>query len=267
MMTQFEKIFLDSSTADVHFQCGRSAKQLPAHKLILGVASPVFHAMFYGSLKEGAVVKITDVAIEPFEEFLQFFYKAAPTVTLKHAGDILYLAEKYDMPRCTSYCFAFLADYINPEQVMLVYTLAVRFGNKHMAWECEGVIRRQFTKVTASDAFLGCPKNMLNEVVALSGIFAHMKLKACVKWSRNECLLSGKDPNDMKTIRATMGDSFASIDFKAMNSAKLYNCLNKYAGLLTYDEVYELLKFTLLQVNKKEKVVAYDSSSCSDSHT
>lgn len=56
------KLYLDDGSADVKFvfESDGITTTIPAHKAILASSSPVFYAMFYGSLKEGNSVKITD---------------------------------------------------------------------------------------------------------------------------------------------------------------------------------------------------------------
>lgn len=100
-------------------------KRVPAHKIMLAAASPVFHAMFFGDLAEPADVEIKDVSSEAFKEFLQFAYLAVPKVTLENVGDVLYLADKYDMAKCTEYCFKYLDTCINAKQVLAVSSAVV----------------------------------------------------------------------------------------------------------------------------------------------
>lgn len=46
-------------------------KTLKAHKNVLAQASPVFDAMFYGSMKETSTVKVEDVSYETFWKLLE----------------------------------------------------------------------------------------------------------------------------------------------------------------------------------------------------
>ena len=68
-------LYLKSELADVHFTFPAiGSEKVSAHKLILASGSSVFKAMFYGQLKEGDTVEITDSNASAFKELLQFFY-------------------------------------------------------------------------------------------------------------------------------------------------------------------------------------------------
>ena len=48
---------------------------IPAHKYVLAVGSPIFYAMFYGSMKEERdIIEITDSDPDSFLYFLRFLY-------------------------------------------------------------------------------------------------------------------------------------------------------------------------------------------------
>lgn len=53
--------------------------------------------MFYGSLKEGNVVKIVDADADSFKEFLQFFYLGEVTLTVENVEIVARLVDKYDI--------------------------------------------------------------------------------------------------------------------------------------------------------------------------
>lgn len=72
-MSHFQLSFVRSLFIDLEKQAQTDCKfifegkrSLAAHKLILGHASPVFNAMFYGGLKEQGDVIIEDIEYEIF---------------------------------------------------------------------------------------------------------------------------------------------------------------------------------------------------------
>lgn len=73
LSSQLEKLYLDAETADIHFECvsesGQSEK-IPAHKLVIMMASDVFKAKFCGPDKRVKTYQIAGVTAEAFKEFL-----------------------------------------------------------------------------------------------------------------------------------------------------------------------------------------------------
>lgn len=81
---------------DVVFVLEDGSVQLPAHKLLLAAASPVFKEMFMSSgmkeSTEGRVV-ITEVPAV-FEQLLKFIYNGKVDGIKQYAGQLLVLADK-----------------------------------------------------------------------------------------------------------------------------------------------------------------------------
>lgn len=271
----FEKLFMDEQTADVHFLFQASSNEstentknppktdafslfserVAAHKIILSAASTVFEVMFYGSLKEGNTVEIKDVSPGAFKQFLQFFYLTQPTITLEYVGEVLYLADKYDLPKCTERCFVYMTKRINGIQVMSVYEPAIRFNNQNVMQKCERVIVSNASKVLSSDEFLRSSETALKHIIAIRTLSAQQKFKAVMKWSRNRCLLDNQDADDMQNRRNAMGECFNLIDFNSMKRAHLLECIDMYKALFTFDEICELLKKVLEKSIQQSKVI------------
>lgn len=220
-------------------------KRIPAHKILLATASPVFHAMFFGPMKEAATVEIKDVSSEAFKEFLQFVYVKAPRLSLEFVGDVLYMADKYDMAKCTAYCYTFLESCIDAEQVLTIYELSVHFENQAIIKKCERVIASNASTVLVADALLGTSRKVLKSVMALNGLSQQQKFKACMEWSHNECSRNGSDPNDMRARRSAIGDCFELIKFNDMRRAELLECIEQHGKLFDFKELSDLFAVIL----------------------
>lgn len=84
--------------SDVHFKFGLDdeIESVPANEGVLAL-SPVFNAMFFGSLKEGNEVKIEDADVDAFKKILQIFYLGKVTLTMENIEAVVRLADKYDV--------------------------------------------------------------------------------------------------------------------------------------------------------------------------
>lgn len=76
MSSIIKKLFLDlekGTKTDCTFVFTSSSKEitLKAHQVVLGTASPVFEAMFFGQLEKETKIKINDVSFETFLKLLE----------------------------------------------------------------------------------------------------------------------------------------------------------------------------------------------------
>lgn len=96
----------DPSTADCTIIC--QGKRLPSHKYILRMRSKVFEAMFsHESLEEGRTSEVTidDVSPEVMQKFLDFVVgKDIKLDNGKEAGEMLMVADKYDVQGLFNFC-------------------------------------------------------------------------------------------------------------------------------------------------------------------
>lgn len=119
------KFYLDSDSADVKFTFGLndngSAIQIEAHKILLAAGSDVFRAIFYGKLKEAGEIHTTDVSDAAFKEFLQYFYKNKLKLSAENIVEVMYLGQKYNVPKCVEDCADILKRTLNDENIFTVY--------------------------------------------------------------------------------------------------------------------------------------------------
>lgn len=101
-----ENLYLDSKTSDVCFVFSTETERVSAHKCILSIVSPVFDAMFYGSMIEKDDVLIVDASAAAFKEFLQFFYLSKVELTPENIGIVTNLCNKYELNEALKVCEA-----------------------------------------------------------------------------------------------------------------------------------------------------------------
>ncbi|CAG9784721.1 unnamed protein product [Diatraea saccharalis] len=104
--------------------------RLKAHKVILAAASPVFMAMFYGSMAEKGPIEILDLQPEDFETILQYIYtKNASFCSVEKTFSVYYGAKKYMLQSLEKECLLFISLNINPQNICRVYKFA-RFNDE-----------------------------------------------------------------------------------------------------------------------------------------
>lgn len=117
--------------SDCNFLVGSDNNQqiIPAHKLILAMASPVFEAMFYGGLSEkNDPIPILDVQIDAFKSLLEYIYTDKINInSVDKACELCYGAKKYMLPHVVEQCTKFLWSDLCPKNACRAYEFAKLF--------------------------------------------------------------------------------------------------------------------------------------------
>lgn len=209
--------------SDVNFVVGESKddqKRFTAHRYILGINSPVFHAMFFGSLvlEVNSDVSIPDTDPESFEEFLRYLYTEECAIDEKNVISIVYLSTKYIVPSLTKKCVRFLQKTITPDSAFSVLSQAVHFGADGLEENCWDVIDSQCHEALESDAFLNVDHSLLCELLSRDTL--NVKeidlFRAALKWSANRCDEQGLKGTD-KEKQSILGNAVNLIRFPTMS--------------------------------------------------
>ena len=106
MMATSQTSLLDKSSVstDITFKIKDSGTEVTAHKNIIGMASPVFNRMFYGSLKESNdVVVVKETSADAFNAMIDFIYgngiKWAVEDNIEELFAIGNMAERYQIKK------------------------------------------------------------------------------------------------------------------------------------------------------------------------
>eukprot|EP00494_Astrolonche_serrata_P030291 UN30558 len=94
-----------------------------AHRAILATQSPVFKAMFNTDMKEkeSGVVEIRDTNPEIFKHFLEYIYTSQLSVDNISVGDLVILADKYQVESLTVQCLRYLCSTLTVDNVVEVF--------------------------------------------------------------------------------------------------------------------------------------------------
>lgn len=247
VIDSLSKLYLNDSTmADVHFTFASpdadTIQRLPAHRIILAAASPVFHQMFFGDLREENDIIITDASIESFKEFLQFFYLSDIVLTSDNIFDVYQLAYKYDIPTFVDICNEFLIEYLSIETLPLTLQIAIWFDNKQLLTICERMICDHTSELFKSESFLYCSYQVLHKIVTMSGLSCRESsvLDACMRWAESACFMDSTMSPTMANLLEKLDDCFHSIRFIAMTFDEFTECIVKYPGMFKANELEEI---------------------------
>lgn len=235
-----ETLFMDESSADVKFIFVSSdgvQQYLPAHKLLLITASPVFAAMFSGKYKEADEVAIVGASFDEFKEFSQVFYLNKITLTLEHVPAVMNLANMYDVAELLNLCEEFLLQHLPVDSVCVALGLAITFNRQLLREHCLCMISKNSTAVFATESFKQCSNEVLKQILERGDLNCSAKevFNACMEWAP-------KVANRKKQL----GICFYLIPFHLMSRIELNECTTEHQALFTKDELMEIMSIMAL---------------------
>ncbi|XP_055306231.1 BTB/POZ domain-containing protein 6-A-like [Sitodiplosis mosellana] len=218
LLTDLGKLYMDATASDVNFIFKPPYEQeenIPAHKTLLATRSDVFHAMFYGEVKEKADVNIVDATPAAFKEFLKFFYLSKVHVTMENVSGVMNPGEKYNVAACMDACGELLTKNLTVEKACFIYGLAILYEQEELKRLCEEKIVENTEAIFASRSFLDSPKSVLRHALNLDKLSCSEAdvFKACMAWVKSA---SGGEMVTKREIRLHLGDLFYEIRFRSM---------------------------------------------------
>ena len=242
--------------ADVYFTVadGQSSSckvNIPCHKFILAVSSPVFYKMFYGDLKEPCdCIDLPDCDSEGFLAFLRFIYCDEVKLTGDCVIQVLYLAKKYMIPSLADRCRKFLEKNINAKNVLDLLPVVEKMEEPHLNSVCWKVIDKLTSKVleSASDAILESNTLLVPILKRDTLVVQEVDVfQAVNRWAETICAKQGKIPSG-KEKRTIIGEEILKlIRFPSMpQSVFAENVVD--TKILTDTEIIEI--FMYFSVNR-----------------
>lgn len=243
------KFYLDSDSADVKFTFGLndngSAIQIEAHKILLAAGSDVFRAIFYGKLKEAGEIHMTDVSDAAFKEFLQYFYKNKLKLSAENIVEVMYLGQKYNVPKCVEDCADILKRTLNDENIFTGLLMAILYDQTELLKVCEKHIISYTDAVFKTTGFLECDRNVLQHILNME-LFSCSEVNvfdACMDWvkAKSKCDVLTKE-----IIQEYLGDLYYNIRFASMTMHQLCGLQMKYGSVISSDFI-DITKIIIME--------------------
>ena len=171
-----------------------SKQEIPAHKFVLSIGSPVFEAMFYGELAETRdSIELPDCEYESLLELFPYMYSDEVNLCGSNVMGVLYLAKKYMVPSLAEKCTKYLQDNLDPSNVFSILPCAQRYEEKNLVDQCWKVIDKQTEAAVKSDGFATIERSLLEEMIARNTLnIEEIELfKVVDLWATKECQRQG----------------------------------------------------------------------------
>ncbi|OWY98423.1 Kelch-like protein 5 isoform X1 [Phytophthora megakarya] len=145
-----------------------NAQQVAAHRVVLASASPFFHALLTGSMKEAMLqtpVPLPGVPVAAFDELLRYMYIGELRVTGETILSVLHAANRLELQEVVEICCKQLILELNVHNCVDIYMcceqLQMRKACKLLAQAARAMIDTYFSDVYQSEGF----KNLSLEAV------------------------------------------------------------------------------------------------------
>ena len=222
-----------------------SMKKIPAHKFLLAISSPVFHAMFYGELAEKKEsIDIPDCNHKSLLELFRFMYSDEVNLNADNVMQVLYLAKKYMLPSLADKCTKFLRENLDASNVLHVLPDAEKYEAKDLVDHCWEVIDDQTDEVVKSDGFVAIEKSVLEALVQRDSLnVKEVELFQAVDcWATKECEKQGLAAEGSVKRRILGERVVKAIRFPVMEQKEFAEVVLD-CDLLTKDELCDMMKY------------------------
>ncbi|XP_068753443.1 BTB/POZ domain-containing protein 2-like [Montipora capricornis] len=243
----FNKEILSDVTFIVPVSSDKSeieSKEIPAHKFVLAISSPVFYAMFNGQMADTRdSIELPDCEYESVLEFFRFLYSDEVQLTGSNVMRVLYLAKKYLVPSLADKCGKFLRDNLGPSNIFSILPHAEKFEDKDLENRCWEVIELDAAEAVTSDYFVTVERSLVESVVkrARLNIKEVELFKAVDRWAKDKCEEQGLAA-DGQAKRRIMGEEILKeIRFPLM-SEKEFASFVIDSNILNIQEFGDMIK-------------------------
>ena len=198
----------------------KSQKNIPAHKFVLAISSPVFYAMFYGEMAETAsTIELPDCDYESLLELFRYLYSDEVNLTGSNVMQVLYLAKKYLVPSLADKCTEYLREHLEASNAFSILPQAQKFEDKDLEERCWNVIELHTEEAVTSDDFVTLERSIVESVVKRERLnVKEVNLfKAVDRWASKEVERQGLTP-DGEVKRKILGEEIVkSVRFPLMS--------------------------------------------------
>jgi len=229
-------LFSDEATSDVTL-CVQG-ERLPAHRALLAARSPVFRAMFFGSMKERCQdeVEVSTFAAPTMRLLLRFVYAGClEDVHLEDMVPLMACADHYGVSVLRDTIGNHLRDSITPETACTVLALARSYQQEAVTERYLAFILTHAQQVTRTEGFLHLDAAVLAKVLeADEARIEEIDLfKALVRWYRHWA----KEP-DGGLQEKEAARLFGSVRYAQMTGQQLVAEVRPLAGEIVPRDLY-----------------------------
>ncbi|XP_064606803.1 BTB/POZ domain-containing protein 6-B-like [Liolophura sinensis] len=247
------QLFLSSHLSDITFIFPNEHPivNIPAHKFILGIRSPVFETMFCGALPAGETVKIIDNTSSAFKAMIKFMYTDRSEFnSSSEAIETMQAAHKYRIPLLAEICASYMENSVTTENVCCILDQAFLYDLTRLQTRCRKFIDENASQVFRTEGFTMLTPSTLGLILESDDLRLDEceVYQAAVVWAGSECSrqelrVTGENK------RKVLGDAFYQLRFPHIPLQTFSEVVSR-EGLLTNEEVIDLFRYHASETKK-----------------
>ncbi|XP_020282772.1 BTB/POZ domain-containing protein 2-like isoform X2 [Pseudomyrmex gracilis] len=219
-----EFLFGTGLWSDCQFIVGQESQQqiFKGHKVFLAMTSPVFEAMFFGSMAEkNDPIPITDVQPRAFRALLEYIYTNEVKLwSVGLACDLYYCAKKYMIPFLVKQSKDFLLLQLSSQNTCKIYEHAKLCEDHLLMKKCMHIIRSRTDEVLNESSWEDVELDTVLTVLEQNNLKLSSELNlfnAVERWAKSECRRKNLDPKNGSSLKSVIGNALSKIRFLDLN--------------------------------------------------
>ncbi|XP_014238170.1 speckle-type POZ protein A-like [Trichogramma pretiosum] len=152
-LPKFDSVFLNEKFSDVLLRTSRG-KEIPAHRVVLATASPVFDAMFSHAMLENKSqsVDMVDITYETAIEMLRYMYTGGvETREISLTIELLAAADKYQLEDLKNECEKILSSKMSSKNAVDILQVADKYSMKSLKKQAVDFVKHNINQSSNSD--------------------------------------------------------------------------------------------------------------------
>ena len=204
-------------------------RRLAAHTVVLAASSPYFKTRFTSDLtqeqeRHELEVKLPefDPSLDRIEELLNFVYTGEIEMTDKNVGEMLALADFYDIANLKELCAQFLLKRLKPANCLSTQMLADRYHHEPLFETATNFISSNLTSIWHEEEF----KSL--DIAEVKKLFSSERLAIKHKKERKKLFEGLKTwvKHDLKNREIYVAELLQCVRFSAMSNEFLLDLIN-----------------------------------------
>lgn len=243
-------------------ECSQVPVRIPAHRLILAMASEVFHSMLYGHLKEKDVIEVPDVEAGAFVTLLRFIYTDVIDINAENVCATHYASRKYIIKHLSKACVEFIKSKIlAPENACALLSDARKFNEEDLESRCLELIDRHGDVALGSEDFVALDYETVKCILSRDTLICSElnAFNALERWSEAQCLRNGlaREAITAQEKRKAMAEALFLIRFPSMTLEEFTNGPGKSEILTEGNRIDLLLQYLSSSSAKNKPTIAF----------
>ncbi|XP_055356310.1 BTB/POZ domain-containing protein 6-B-like [Paramacrobiotus metropolitanus] len=244
--------------SDMQFALGRQfgpVKIFQAHKYILSMRSPVFRAMFFGSLPESCdgPIEIADFIPDAFANLLSYMYTdKAENLSADNVFHTMNSADKYDFAPLIQVCLEMIYSQLNVDNCLSALEQALHWHADGIVEKCLNLLDEESLAILQSPTFTAISKDLLEIILERETLSAEEYdiYLAVEEWDHEACQREGMDTS-ADNRRQMLGSALYMLRFPLLTSGQLADGPAQHRDIGT-DASPSLARLTICQLSKHD---------------